>query len=128
VGSGSGGHAPAWHGGAAGLASAGANAQNNAAALSGIKSKEFGGEGFNQLVFDDTPGQLRAQLASTQHASQLNLGYLIHQADNHRGSFRGKGFELRTDAYGAIRATRGLLITSYGAREGDPAGDNAPGM
>ncbi|HEX3140210.1 MAG TPA: type VI secretion system tip protein VgrG, partial [Rhizobacter sp.] len=128
VGSGSGGHAPAWHGGAAGLASAGANAQNNAAALSGIKSKEFGGEGFNQLVFDDTPGQLRVQLASTQHASQLNLGYLIHQADNHRGSFRGKGFELRTDAYGAIRATRGLLITSYCAREGDPAGDNAPGM
>jgi uncharacterized protein (DUF2345 family) len=128
VGSGSGGHAPAWHGGAPGPAAAGAKAQNNAAALSGVKSKEFGAEGFNQLVFDDTPGQLRVQLASTQHASQLNLGHLIHQADNHRGSFRGRGFELRTDAYGAIRATQGLLITSYGAGEADPAGDNAPGM
>jgi type VI secretion system secreted protein VgrG len=65
---------------------------------------------------------------STQHGTQLNLGHLIHQADNHRGSFRGQGFELRTDAYGAIRATRGLLITSYGASLADPAGDNAPGM
>ncbi|WP_200949052.1 type VI secretion system Vgr family protein, partial [Frateuria sp. Soil773] len=25
--------------------------------------------------------------------SQLNLGHLIHQADNYRGSFRGQGFE-----------------------------------
>jgi len=128
MGSGAGGHAPAWHGGAAGAATTDAKAQNNAAALSGVKSKEFGGEGFNQLVFDDTPGQLRVQLASTQHASQLNMGYLIHQADNHRGSFRGQGFELRTDAYGAIRATQGLLISSYGTGLSDPAGDNAPGM
>jgi type VI secretion system secreted protein VgrG len=128
VGSGSGGNAPAWHGGAPGPASAGAHAQNNAAAMSGVKSKEFGGEGYNQLVFDDTPDQLRVQLATTQHASQLNLGYLIHQADNTRGSYRGQGFELRTDAYGAIRATQGLLITSYGASPSDPAGDNAPGM
>jgi Rhs element Vgr protein len=128
MGAGAGGHAPAWHGGAPGPAGPEAKAQNNSAALSGIKSKEFGGEGFNQLVFDDTPGQLRVQLASTQHASQLNLGHLIHQADNHRGSFRGQGFELRTDAYGAIRATQGVLITSYGASPSDPAGDNAPGM
>jgi len=128
MGSGAGGHAPAWHGGAPGTATTDAKAQNNAAALSGVKSKEFGGEGFNQLVFDDTPGQLRVQLASTQHASQLNMGYLIHQADNHRGSFRGQGFELRTDAYGAIRATQGLLISSYGTSLSDPAGDNAPGM
>jgi type VI secretion system secreted protein VgrG len=39
----------------------------------------------NQLVFDDTDQQLRTQLASTQHASQLNLGHLIHQADNYSG-------------------------------------------
>ncbi len=123
-----GGNSPAWHGGAQGIASPGANAQNNAAALSGIKSKEFGGDGFNQLVFDDTPGQLRVQLATTQYASQLNMGHLIHQADNHRGSYRGTGFELRTDAYGAIRATQGVLISSHGIRESDPAGDNAPGM
>lgn len=128
IGNGSGGHSPAWHGGAPGAATKDAPAQNNAAALSGFKSKEFGGVGFNQLVFDDTPAQLRVQIATTQHATQLNLGHLIHQADNHRGHYRGQGFELRTDAYGAVRATNGLLITSFATREADPAGDNAAGM
>ncbi len=128
VGSGPGGNSPAWHGGAPGPATPGANAQNNAAAMSGVKSKEFGGPGHNQLVFDDTPGQLRVQLATTQHATQLSLGFLVHQNDNTRGSYRGVGFELRTDAYGAIRAKQGLLITSYGANPSDPAGDNAAGM
>lgn len=122
------GNAPAWHGGAPGPAAPDAHAQNNATVLSGVKSKEFGGPGFNQLVFDDTPNELRVQLATTQHASQLNLGHLVHQADNHRGSYRGQGFELRTDAYGAVRASKGLLLTSYGIGEGGPAGDNAPGM
>jgi type VI secretion system secreted protein VgrG len=128
VAGGSGGHSPAWHGGAPGTASKDAAAQNNAAALSGFKSKEFGGEGFNQLVFDDTPGQLRTQIATTQYGTQLNLGHLIHQADNQRGHYRGLGFELRTDAYGAVRATNGLLITTFSTRDADPAGDNAAGM
>jgi type VI secretion system secreted protein VgrG len=97
-------------------------------ALSGIKTKEFGGAGFNQLVFDDSSAQLRVQLATTQHASQLNLGHLIHQADNHRGSFRGTGFELRTDAYGAVRGGQGLLLSTYAVAAGDPAGDNAAGI
>jgi uncharacterized protein involved in type VI secretion and phage assembly len=120
-----GGHSPAWHGAAPGAASSGHNGQANAAAFSGFKSKEFGGSGYNQLVFDDTPSQLRVQLATTQHATQLNLGHLVHQADNHRGSFRGLGFEIRTDAYGAIRAGQGLLISSYGTQATEPAGDNA---
>jgi type VI secretion system VgrG family protein len=122
-----GGQGPAWHGGsAAGLERGG---QRNAAALSGYKTREFGGTGFNQLVFDDSPAQLRAQLATTQHASQLSLGHLVHQADNHRGSFRGRGFELRTDAYGAVRGARGVLLTTYGAGSAaEPAGDNAAGI
>jgi len=117
-----GGNSPAWHG-----ASADEAGQRNAAALSGFKTKEFGGEGNNRLVFDDTHQQLRVQLATTQHATQLNMGHLIHQADNHRGSLRGLGFELRTDAYGAVRAGRGLLISSFGANSSEPAGDNAAG-
>lgn len=121
-----GGHAPAWHG--AGAAPLEAGGQANAAALSGYKSKEFGGDGFNQLVFDDSDGQLRTQLATTQHASQLNLGHLIHQADNHRGSFRGLGWELRTDAYGAVRGNAGLLLSTYGTSAAEPAGDNAAGI
>ena len=124
-----GGHSPAWHGQAPQDIAAGG--QRNAAALSGYKSEEFGSSGgtsYNQLVFDDSDQQLRLQLASTQHASQLNLGHLIHQADNHRGSLRGLGFELRTDAYGAIRAGRGVLISSYATQPQEPAGDNAAGM
>jgi type VI secretion system secreted protein VgrG len=124
-----GGHSPAWHGQAGQPLDAGGQA--NAAALSGYKSAEFGaeqGSRYNQLVFDDTNNQLRLQLATTQHATQLNLGHLIHQADNHRGSLRGLGFELRSDAYGAVRAGQGVLISSYGTQPSEPAGDNTAGM
>ena len=119
----SGGHSPPWHG-----ASSDPAGQRNAAALSGWKTQEFNGAGFNQLVFDDSDQQLRVQLASTQHATQLNLGHLIHQADNHRGSFRGLGFELRTDAYGVVRGKQGLLISTFGTSQAEPAGDNAAGI
>ncbi len=133
VASGSGGNSPPWHGAAPGAVADGQAAQNNAAALSGVKSKEFGGTGHNQLVLDDTPQQLRLQLHSTQAQTWLQMGHLLHQADNHRGSFRGEGFELRTDAWGGFRAASGLLLSTYGLRPGqgqtpEPAGDNAAGM
>jgi len=133
VGSGTGGNSPAWHGAAPGAATEGAQGQNNAAALSGVKSKEFGGPGHNQLVFDDTPGQLRTQLHSTQAQTWLQMGHLLHQADNHRGSLRGQGFELRTDAWGGLRAARGVMLSTFGLGNGlgqsaTPAGDNAAGM
>jgi type VI secretion system secreted protein VgrG len=118
-----GGNSPAWHG-----ASADDAGQRNAAALSGMKNREFGGQGFNQLVFDDSDQQLRVQWSTTQHGTQLNLGHLIHQADNHRGSFRGLGFELRTDAYGVVRGGRGLLLSTFGTQASEPAGDNAAGI
>ncbi|WP_082578509.1 type VI secretion system Vgr family protein [Lysobacter sp. Root690] len=113
-----GGHAPAWHG-----MSQDADGHRNAAALVGIKSKEFGGGGHNRLVFDDSDRQLRLQLATTQAATQLNLGHLIHQADNYRGSFRGEGFELRTDQWGAVRAQAGLWISAYDINGETPAGE-----
>ncbi|MFG6447145.1 type VI secretion system Vgr family protein [Roseateles sp. BYS180W] len=118
-----GGHSPAWHAAAPGVL--GSGGQANAGALSGIKTQELGGTGYNQLVLDDTPGQLRVQLGSTQYASQLNLGHLIHQSDNHRGGLRGQGWELRSDAYGALRAESGVLVSSYGARASEGAGDAA---
>lgn len=117
-----GGNSPAWHGGAE-------NSHHHADALSGFKSKEFGGQGFNQLVFDDTDQQQRIQLKSTQHSSEFNLGHLLHQADNYRGSFRGTGAELRTDAYGALRAGRGLVMVTWPhASPGAPSGDISPAM
>lgn len=114
-----GGHAPAWHG-----MSGDADGHRNPAAMSGFKSKEFGGSGHNRLVFDDSDGQLRLQLATTHAASELTLGHLIHQADNYRGSFRGEGFELRSDRWGAVRGQAGLWLSAYATDEADPAGQH----
>lgn len=98
-----GGHHPAWH--SSGL-------------MSGYKSKEIKGEGFNQWVMDDATGQVRTQLHSSHGHSQLNLGYLIDQRGNNRGALRGSGFELRTDNYGALRAQQGLYLSTWKRSEG----------
>ncbi|WP_443112901.1 type VI secretion system Vgr family protein [Herbaspirillum seropedicae] len=82
--------------------------------LSGLKSKEFGGSGFNQLVMDDTTSQNRVHLYSSQSNAQLNLGYLVSQADNERRNFYGSGFALSTDDYGAVVTQKGLYLSSYG--------------
>lgn len=114
------GNAPAWHG-----AAGGDEQHRNAAALSGFKSKEFGGDGYNQIVFDDSDGQLRMQIKSSQAATELNLGHLIHQSGNYRGNVRGVGAELRTDAFGAVRGGGGVLLTTFNAGGSEPAGDAA---
>lgn len=121
------GNSPVWHG-----ASGDSAGHSNTAAQWGIRSKEFGAQGYNQLLFDDTDAQGRVQLRTTHAATELSLGHLIHQADNYRGSFRGQGAELRTDAYGSVRAGGGLLVSSYSMRHTagtrDPAGDNVAGV
>ena len=121
-----GGYSPVWHG-----ASGDNGGHRNAASQWGVRSKEFGGSGYNQLVFDDTDAQGRVQLKCTHVAAELSLGHLIHSADNYRGSFRGLGAKLHSDAYGAVRAA-GILVTSYDVlhkRAGrDPAGENTTGL
>ena len=122
-----GGNSPVWHG-----ASPESGGHRNGAAQWGIRSKEFGGAGYSQLLFDDTDGQGRVQLRCSHAATELNLGHLIHSTDNYRGSFRGLGVELRTDAFGTVRAGGGLLISSYGINHGaavrDAASENADGV
>jgi type VI secretion system secreted protein VgrG len=81
--------------------------------LSGIRSEEVDGKGFNQLRFDDTTGQISAQLQSSHATSQLNLGNLSHPKDKAESEGRGDGFELRTDQWGAVRAGSGLLISTH---------------
>ncbi|KHN66862.1 type VI secretion system protein [Acinetobacter calcoaceticus] len=81
--------------------------------LSGIRSEEVDGKGFNQLRFDDTTGQISAQLKSSHATSQLNLGNLSHPKDSATSDGRGEGFELRTDQWGAVRAGSGLLISTH---------------
>ncbi|NMM26957.1 MAG: DUF2345 domain-containing protein, partial [Glaciimonas sp.] len=47
-------------------------------------------------------------------ASQVNLGYLVAQSapSAQRGSYRGAGFELRSDAWGVVRGGDGVLLSS----------------
>ena len=80
-------------------------------ALSGIKSKEFGGARYNQLRLDDTKGQISAQLASEHWHSELNLGYLTQPRREGKGEVRGEGYELASEAAGALRACSLLLTT-----------------
>ncbi|NUG52539.1 type VI secretion system tip protein VgrG, partial [Acinetobacter lactucae] len=81
--------------------------------LSGIRSQEINGSGFNQLRFDDTTGQISTQLQSSHAATQLNLGNLSHPKEQATSQGRGEGFELRTDAWGAVRAGNGLYISTH---------------
>lgn len=100
------------------------------AVLSGIKSQalstsQTGTGGYNQLVFDDTPGQSRAGLhqhqAKHQGDTELNLGALRQQTDNQRLGTVGYGFELKTHFSGAIRAGGGMLV-SADLRAGNESG------
>ncbi|CAJ0557395.1 unnamed protein product, partial [Mesorhabditis spiculigera] len=79
--------------------------------LATIKSKEHKGERANELRIDDTTAQISAALMSGHDHSALHLGYLTHPRPCD-GKPRGEGFELRTDAHGALRAAKGLLLTA----------------
>ncbi|MGN8138855.1 type VI secretion system Vgr family protein [Paraburkholderia sp. 22099] len=83
--------------------------------LSGYRSKEYQGSGYNQMVMDDSTGQNRVHLYSTSTNAHLHLGYLIDQSGNSRGPYLGSGFDLKSDAYGAVRAGQGLYVTTYPA-------------
>ena len=90
--------------------------------LSGHKSQELhasqsGTGGYNQLVFDDSPGQGRIELSSTSAQTRLQLGHLLQQTDNQRLQARGHGVDLTSAAWGAVRAGSGLLISAH-ARAG----------
>jgi type VI secretion system secreted protein VgrG len=101
---------------------------NHAGAISGWHSQEIapssaddtggsgggGGSGYNQWVLDDSTGQLRMRLASSGAISQLNLGHLVSQSPSsaQRGSYRGSGFELRSDAWGSVRGAQGVLLST----------------
>lgn len=84
-------------------------------AVSGWSTRELHGARLQQLRFDDTPGQISAQLASDHAHSQLNLGDLRHPRHDGRAAPRGEGIEARTDAALALRGGQGVLITSAAA-------------
>jgi len=81
---------------------------------SGTRSKEVGGVRGNQLRFDDTRGQIGAQLASDHATSELNLGWITHPRADGAGEARGEGVELRSDQAVAVRGAHGVLISAEG--------------
>ena len=81
--------------------------------LNTVKTKEHKGQRANELRLDDTSAQISAALMSEHGATQLHLGYLTHPRPS-GGEPRGEGFELRTDEHGAVRAAKGLLLTTDG--------------
>jgi type VI secretion system secreted protein VgrG len=86
----------------------------NQLALSGYQSKELFGEGRNHTLYDDTQGQQQVQVASDHRSSLLALGHNVRVNDwEGRKDKRGEGFELRTDAHGAVRAALGMLVTTF---------------
>jgi len=88
--------------------------------LSGFRSKEYGGSGYNQLVMDDATGQNRIHLYSTSADSHLHLGYLVEHTNNKRGAYLGSGFDLKSSAYGAIRAAQGLFVSTHPTSPAQP--------
>lgn len=104
------GNAPAWFAG-----SEGDHAHN--AILAGFKTQEIGNSsdgqgGYNALVLDDSKNQVGARLQTTKNKTQLNLGHIKRQTDNQRQQSHGHGAELTTDAYGALRAGLGMLLSA----------------
>ncbi len=83
--------------------------------LSGTRTREIGGGRGNQLRFDDTRGEISAQLASDHGAAQLNLGWLTQPKANGSAEPRGEGAELRSDHAVAIRGKQGLLLSAEAA-------------
>jgi type VI secretion system secreted protein VgrG len=117
------GNAPAWFPGESG-------GHAHPAALSGIKTQSMGtsqsgGGAYNQLVFDDSPGQARVALQrhakAHEGSAELNLGHLRHQTDNQRLATVGFGAELKTAHSAALRAGMGMLLSSD-ARTGATGG------
>ncbi|TDR72068.1 type VI secretion system Vgr family protein [Paludibacterium purpuratum] len=99
--------------------------------LSGIKSKEHQGSGFGELLFDDTSGQTRTRLSNEHGSTQLNQGFLTHPRIDGKAEPRGEGFELRTDLQGAIRAAKGLLLSTHAqakAKDGQLAREELVGL
>jgi type VI secretion system secreted protein VgrG len=81
--------------------------------LSGLRSREIGGSRANRLQLDDTQGQISARLGSDHAATELTLGYLTAPRQDGRAPPRGEGAELRSEEAIALRAARGILLSTW---------------
>lgn len=140
------GHAPPWFPGARSEAGPGGQpaAQQEAhgeapleghghgAVLSGFKSQGLGttsplaAPAHNQLVMDDSPAQGRLLAHTTQAQTWLQMGHLLQQHGNQRLAPRGLGWELHTQAWGAVRAGAGLHLSTWARTGGSTHAQGQP--
>ncbi|KDB10631.1 Rhs element Vgr protein [Burkholderia sp. lig30] len=62
----------------------------------------------NKLRFEDLKGHEGAKLASVFAKSSVSLGYLVDSEKRKRG----EGFEVATQGWGTVRATKGLFVSA----------------
>jgi type VI secretion system secreted protein VgrG len=78
---------------------------------SGIQTRwSKGGGGKHMLRFEDKKGIEHIELSTDHGNTHLHMGYLMNQGSEAKRSY---GFELRTNEWGAVRADKGLLLTTY---------------
>jgi len=80
--------------------------------LSGMRSREVNGSRANRLRFDDTKGEISAQLASEHSWAQLNLGFITHEKAGGAGEKRGEGAEIVTKLAASVRGESGVLVSA----------------
>jgi len=88
-------------------------------AVSVIRGREFHGTASGHVAIDDTREQIQTQIASDAGTSQLSLGNIrCITRKKGRADARGRGFDLRTDDWGVVRALKGLFVLT----DGQPGG------
>ncbi|WP_070108534.1 type VI secretion system Vgr family protein [Burkholderia plantarii] len=79
------------------------------------RGREFQGTASGHVALDDTQGQIQTQIVSDAGTSLLALGNIRRILKKKgRADARGKGFDLRTDDWGVVRALKGLFVLTDG--------------
>jgi type VI secretion system secreted protein VgrG len=70
-----------------------------------------------EIVFNDLRGKESARIATVHQQTAMNQGWLLDS----RKQPRGEGFEITTDAWGTVRAAKGLFFCADSALGADNA-------
>ncbi len=82
----------------------------------GEANKDSATNGYNQLMFDAHPESPQINLYSTSFQSSLTLGHLYQHSDHTRGTARGQGISVETQAAANVQGSTGLHISSQQAK------------
>ena len=80
---------------------------------SGDATKDSLINGYNQLMFDTHPESPQINLYSSSYQSSLTLGHLYQHSDHTRGTARGLGISVETEAAGTLQGSTGIHLSSH---------------